>query len=196
MERFRGYQSAIRDAGFDCGDDYAVSSDFSQTGGYEACQLLLQRKHDFTAVCCANDNIAVGAMSAIRKFGLKIPKDLSIISIGDISEAKYMHPPLTTLQIPHYEMGGMAVDYIVKGEEDIQNTPEIYPTRMRALGTSFATAWLRLASAIGPTILAFVLGARGITTVFLMFAIVCAAGAVLGSQMIETREKILEDIAP
>lgn len=75
-------------------------------------------------------------------------------------------------------------------------TPEIYPTRMRALGTSFATAWLRLASAIGPTILAFVLGARGITTVFLMFAIVCAAGAVLGSQMIETREKILEDIAP
>lgn len=122
MERFRGYQSAIRDAGFDCGDDYAVSSDFSQTGGYEACQLLLQRKHDFTAVCCANDNIAVGAMSAIRKFGLKIPKDLSIISIGDISEAKYMHPPLTTLQIPHYEMGGMAVDYIVKGEEDIQIT--------------------------------------------------------------------------
>lgn len=75
-------------------------------------------------------------------------------------------------------------------------TPEIYPTRMRALGTSFATAWLRLASAIGPTVLAFVLGAKGITSVFLMFAIICVIGAILGTQMIETREKVLEDIAP
>jgi putative MFS transporter len=75
-------------------------------------------------------------------------------------------------------------------------TPEIYPTRMRVLGIAFATAWLRLASAIAPTILGFVLGAKGITSVFVLFACVAAVGAFMAFKMIETREKVLEDIAP
>lgn len=122
MERYNGYQNAMQAAGLNCGTEYTVSSDFSQSGGYEACRQLLQQVSDCTAICCANDNIAIGAMSAIRKSGLKTPKDISIISIGDISEAKYMHPPLTTLRIPHYEMGKKAVDYIVNSEEDIKIT--------------------------------------------------------------------------
>lgn len=75
-------------------------------------------------------------------------------------------------------------------------TPEIYPTRIRAIGTAFATAWLRLASAIAPTIVGFVLGAEGITSVFLLFAAVAVIGALLALKMIETREKMLEEIAP
>jgi putative MFS transporter len=75
-------------------------------------------------------------------------------------------------------------------------TPEIYPTRMRAVGTAFATAWLRLASAIAPTILGFVLGSGGITSVFILFAAVAVAGAILAFQIIETRNKTLEEIAP
>ncbi|WP_248930685.1 MFS transporter [Paenibacillus hamazuiensis] len=75
-------------------------------------------------------------------------------------------------------------------------TPEIYPTRIRAIGTAFATAWLRLASAIAPTIVGFVLGAKGIASVFLLFAAVGVIGALLALRMIETREKMLEDIAP
>lgn len=75
-------------------------------------------------------------------------------------------------------------------------TPEIYPTRMRAVGTAFATAWLRLASAIAPMVVGFVLGARGISTVFVLFAIVSVVGALLATRMIETREKMLEEIAP
>ncbi|MEX6703238.1 MFS transporter [Peribacillus frigoritolerans] len=75
-------------------------------------------------------------------------------------------------------------------------TPEIYPTRVRVLGTAFATAWLRLASAIAPTILGFILGARGISTVFMLFACVTVVGAFMAFRMIETSEKVLEDIAP
>lgn len=75
-------------------------------------------------------------------------------------------------------------------------TPEIYPTRVRVLGTAFATAWLRLASAIAPTILGFILGARGISTVFMLFACVTVVGAFVAFRMIETSEKVLEDIAP
>ncbi|KLL00816.1 membrane protein [Bacillus pumilus] len=75
-------------------------------------------------------------------------------------------------------------------------TPEIYPTRMRVIGTAFATAWLRLASAIAPIMIGFILEISGVSTIFILFASVTVVGAILAFKMIETREKVLEDIAP
>ncbi|KEP26824.1 MULTISPECIES: MFS transporter [Bacillus] len=75
-------------------------------------------------------------------------------------------------------------------------TPEIYPTRMRVIGTAFATAWLRLASAIAPIMIGFILEVSGVSTIFILFASVTVIGAILAFKMIETREKVLEDIAP
>jgi putative MFS transporter len=74
-------------------------------------------------------------------------------------------------------------------------TPEIYPTRMRAVGTGFATCWLRLTSAIGPPLVGLMVGAEGVGSVFIMFAAVSLAGAVVARQMIETRGRKLEEIA-
>ena len=74
-------------------------------------------------------------------------------------------------------------------------TPEVYPTRMRAIGTGLATSWLRIASAIGPAVIGFMVSREGIAAVFLMFAVVAAVGAVASWFMIETRGRRLEDIA-
>ena len=74
-------------------------------------------------------------------------------------------------------------------------TPEIYPTRMRAIGTGVATSWLRVASAIGPTLVGFMLGKGGVDSVFLMFAGVAVVGLIAATRMIETRNLRLEDIA-
>jgi MFS transporter, putative metabolite:H+ symporter len=75
-------------------------------------------------------------------------------------------------------------------------TPEIYPTRMRAVGTGVATSWLRIASAIGPTLIGFMLGkGGGIDSVFLMFAAVAIVGLIAATRMIETRNLRLEDIS-
>jgi MFS transporter, putative metabolite:H+ symporter len=74
-------------------------------------------------------------------------------------------------------------------------TPEIYPTRMRAIGTGLATSWLRLASAVGPTLVGLIMSTQGIASVFLMFAIVAMLGALAASRMLETRDRQLEDIA-
>jgi putative MFS transporter len=74
-------------------------------------------------------------------------------------------------------------------------TPEIYPTRMRAIGTGLSTSWLRLASAVGPTLVGFLVGSRGIAAVFFMFVVVAAVAAVAALGMIETRSRQLEDIA-
>jgi MFS transporter, putative metabolite:H+ symporter len=75
-------------------------------------------------------------------------------------------------------------------------TPEIYPTRMRAIGTASGTAWLRVASAAGPTVVAFTMASGGIQPVFLLFAGVAVLGALAATQTIETRNRRLEEIAP
>ena len=74
-------------------------------------------------------------------------------------------------------------------------TPEIYPTRMRAIGTGVATSWLRIASAIGPTLIGFMLGKGGVDSVFLMFAVVAIIGLIAATRMIETRNLRLEEIS-
>lgn len=74
-------------------------------------------------------------------------------------------------------------------------TPEIYPTRMRAIATGLATSWLRLASAAAPTLVGLMVGAQGIASVFLMFAGVSVVGALAATRMIETQNRRLEDIA-
>ncbi|MEH2475110.1 putative MFS transporter [Nitrobacteraceae bacterium AZCC 2161] len=74
-------------------------------------------------------------------------------------------------------------------------TPEIYPTRMRAIGTGVATSWLRIGSAIGPWLIGFMVGEGGVDSVFLMFAGVAVLGLIASTRMIETRNMRLEDIA-
>jgi putative MFS transporter len=75
-------------------------------------------------------------------------------------------------------------------------TPEIYPTRMRAIGTGAATCWLRLASAAGPVLVGYLVAQSGTAAVFLMFAAAGVVGAIAATAMLETRNRPLEEIAP
>ncbi len=75
-------------------------------------------------------------------------------------------------------------------------TPEVYPTRMRVIGTGLATSWLRIASAVSPTVVGFMVAANGIASVFLMFAAASIVGILAAARMIETRDRRLEEIAP
>jgi putative MFS transporter len=75
-------------------------------------------------------------------------------------------------------------------------TPEIYPTRMRAIGTAAATCWLRAASAAGPALVGLLVVTHGIGSVFLIFAGIAVIGAVAATRTIETRNRRLEEIAP
>ena len=83
-------------------------------------------------------------------------------------------------------------------------TPELYPTRVRALGVGTATAWLRFASMIGPTIVGMIIGARltpaqipDVPTVFMAFGVVAAVAAVItGLFAVETKGRVLEEASP
>jgi MFS transporter, putative metabolite:H+ symporter len=75
-------------------------------------------------------------------------------------------------------------------------TTEIYPTRLRTLGTGAASAWLRVASAAGPAVVGFALGGGGASRVFLQFGLISLAGAAISLGTVETRERPLEEISP
>ena len=76
-------------------------------------------------------------------------------------------------------------------------TPELYPTRNRALGASIATAWLRIASIIGPAIIGLFVGGSGLPYIFLGFGIVALLAAIVMAAFgTETRGRILEELSP
>jgi putative MFS transporter len=75
-------------------------------------------------------------------------------------------------------------------------TPELYPTRVRALGSGTATAWLRFASIIGPTAVGYMI-AGGLQSVFLWFGVVAVVGAVITALFaVETKGRVLEEVSP
>jgi putative MFS transporter len=75
-------------------------------------------------------------------------------------------------------------------------TAEIYPTRMRALGVSWGSFWLRAAATVGPLLIGFVLPRYGISGVFLAFSIFAIIGGIAATFMIETRRRVLEEASP
>ena len=75
-------------------------------------------------------------------------------------------------------------------------TPEIYPTRLRTLGTGAASAWLRVASAAGPIVVGPILAGYGVSGVFLLFGLIAICGVVFALGVTETRGRRLEDISP
>ena len=75
-------------------------------------------------------------------------------------------------------------------------TAEIYPTRMRALGISWATFWLRLAATIGPILSASSFRAYGVGGVFFLFSIVTCIGLAAALFMTETTKRVLEEVSP
>lgn len=81
----------------------------TEEGGERGVASLLKLEKPPTAIFCANDSVAIGAVRGLRKRGLSVPADLAIISVDDIAPAGMVHPQLTTIHIPKDDMGRLAV---------------------------------------------------------------------------------------
>lgn len=93
--RLAGWRAALQDAGV--AEHAPVEGDWSPQSGYEAMRSLLGRP-DLTAVFVANDQMAIGAMSAIQQHGLSVPGDVSIVGFDDMPISAYLPTPLTTIR--------------------------------------------------------------------------------------------------
>ncbi len=107
-ERLRGYRAAVRDLGLESDPDLEVPGDFSEAAGYEAARALLERAVRPTAVFAANDCMAIGALSAFRAAGLRVPDDVAIAGFDDIPMARYMDPALTSVHVDISALGERA----------------------------------------------------------------------------------------
>jgi DNA-binding LacI/PurR family transcriptional regulator len=82
--------------------------------GYIATRKLLAAGVKFTAIFAFNDVSAIGAISALREAGLKIPEDISVIGFDDVHAAAFHNPALTTIRQPLYQMGKLAAQHLLK----------------------------------------------------------------------------------
>jgi LacI family transcriptional regulator len=120
--RFEGYREVLAAAGIEADPRLHVEAEISAKGAREAMDTLFALPEDErpTAVFCFNDRLAVGVYTAAHHRGLNIPRDLSIVGYDDQQFiAAEQDPPLTTVALPHYEMGRWAMEVAlgVRAEE-------------------------------------------------------------------------------
>jgi LacI family transcriptional regulator len=112
-DRIEGVRAALHDHGLDPTTLRLIETPYSIANGAEAMAQLLAAPTPPTAVICGNDVLAVGALQMARKQGLRVPEDVSITGFDDIELATVVDPPLTTVHVPHREMGREAARMLV-----------------------------------------------------------------------------------
>ncbi len=112
-ERSEGVLQAMRDNGLDPADLYVLETPYSIGNGARAFERVMSLKNRPTAVLCGNDVLAAGALSRAKELGLNVPRDVSITGFDDIEIAEIVTPSLTTVHVPHREMGRKAADLLV-----------------------------------------------------------------------------------
>ncbi|MHC3474440.1 LacI family DNA-binding transcriptional regulator [Streptomyces sp. 7R007] len=110
VERLTGIREAFGQAGVKIAGCH-VCPDWQPEYGYDATHQVLQQTRP-QALICLNDRIALGAYQALDSFGLKVPDDVSVVSFDDHPIASWIRPKLTTIALPHYELGRTAVDVL------------------------------------------------------------------------------------
>jgi DNA-binding LacI/PurR family transcriptional regulator len=110
--RARGFLKTVTADGR-CPPPIVLNGENSFHGGYELTQRLLAGTPNFTALFAANDIMAFGAVRAIYESGRRIPEDLSLIGFDNVELASAIHPPLTTIHQPKYEIGQAAVEILL-----------------------------------------------------------------------------------
>ncbi len=124
QERLQAWREAMAQAGLPAPDDQVEVGWFTAPGGGEALQKLLTRSGEApTAVVCANDRMALGALRLANERGLRVPRDLSIIGFDNIDAAELAHPGLTTMAVPRDAMVTCAIDALVRELEQAGTTP-------------------------------------------------------------------------
>ena len=112
--RYEGYVQALREAGLSLDPSLVICTDtFNIQGAYRAMNGALDAGTAFTAVFAISDNMAIGAMRALREHGCSIPDNCSVIAIDGIEVSDYIDPPLTTLCQPMEDMGRHSVKILL-----------------------------------------------------------------------------------
>jgi DNA-binding LacI/PurR family transcriptional regulator len=125
LARLNGYKAALAEVPIPFRQELytAIAADTHVYGGFQAASnlLMLSPEERPTAILGFNDLFALGIMHAVRAHGLRVPDDISVIGCDDIPMAAYSFPPLTTISLPKYRIGKLAVSTI---KQMCQDSPD------------------------------------------------------------------------
>jgi len=115
-ERLRAFKDVLKKNKIDLDpENIVLVSDSNAINGYEGAQKLLSSKVRPTAIFCYTDRMAMGAYEAIAEAKLSIPQDISVVGFDNqLNIADALRPPLTTVQLPHFEMGAWAATRLLE----------------------------------------------------------------------------------
>lgn len=127
-DRFKGYVQALEDYNLEYDPDLVIEGNYSFPEAYVSSIKLLQRRSDFTAIFCSNDEMAGGFIKSAIEHGFCIPDDFSVVGFDDINLVlpyQNLSRGLTTIKQPRYEMGQLAVKALIGKIENDVNSPNI-----------------------------------------------------------------------
>jgi DNA-binding LacI/PurR family transcriptional regulator len=105
QDRLTGYRFAVAEARIDQDPALELSGDFDQAAAREAVERFMNAGGTFDAVFAASDAMALGALAAIRRAGLRVPEDVAVVGYDDSALALSADPPLSSVRQPIEEMG-------------------------------------------------------------------------------------------
>jgi LacI family transcriptional regulator len=124
FDRHEGFLEAITEAGLDPDPELVVVSEaFTESEGARLCAQLLDGRREFTAVAAANDLLALGCLDTFAERGVDCPAQISVVGFNDMPFAARFQPPLTTIHIPHYEIGTAAAELMLERLQGANGEP-------------------------------------------------------------------------
>jgi LacI family transcriptional regulator len=112
-DRRKGYRQTLASCGIAFDPELVRPGNWEPSAGYRQTIELMRLKLPPTAIFCANDLMALGCLEALVELGLRVPQDISVVGYDNRAVAQSARPPLTTVLLPHLEMGAMAADLIL-----------------------------------------------------------------------------------
>lgn len=139
-QRYKGHIRALTEFGLQPSEQRFYEGDYHEKSGETGARILLENEPSITALVCANDEMAAGALTAARELGRELPADLSIMGFDNVNFSHYTHPKLTTVNYPVGGMGEMAAQLILK---------RVYDQKVDAIQTVFEPRVIERCS-VGP----------------------------------------------
>lgn len=123
LYRTKGYEDALEKYGLNQSGNYTESGDFSPASGYRAVKRLVENGVSFDGIFADNDQMAIGAIKALREFDIRIPEDVKIVGFDNTFVASIVRPSLSTINVPKYRMGWEAANklYEMINDQDKQD---------------------------------------------------------------------------
>lgn len=112
--RYNGYEDALKEAGVEVDSDITYFKSLKASTGYEGVKEILASGKKLEGLICGSDEVAMGAINALRDSGIKVPEDVKVIGFNNISAAELFYPKITTVAQPMYDMGSVAMRMLIK----------------------------------------------------------------------------------